>query len=416
MDRKRWIVVSALLFAVFLCLVVLAVGAVLAVKNIPAAARLVYGDPPSATALPTLRATFTPLSIATLTPTPTSTEIVSTFTPQPTGTAAQPGPTLENTRVTDDSVPTNPPSVTPTVKISSPTPATPTPSPVPPTPTPRPEWLAFETDRGSLGDYEIFVMTSEGARATNLTNSWADDVSPVWSPDGRRIAFVSWRDTLSGKWSLEPGSIYIMDFDPDAGAAGNLVRLTDGTNNDTWPTWAPDGKRIAFQSDRGGDLDIWVINVDGSGLRNLTNNPGRDEHPAWSPDGTKIAFTSGRGANYEVWVMNADGSNPVNLTNAQGRDRYPMWSPDGTKIAFNTKRDGDQEIYIMRADGSNQRNVTNSPHTEGLATWSPDGTRLVLYSDRPGDKDIFILDLGTGQWANISKSPNSDDEFCTWSP
>jgi Tol biopolymer transport system component len=281
---------------------------------------------------------------------------------------------------------------------------------------PRPEWLVFETDRGHLGDYEVFVMTTTGTRVANLTSSWADDAAPVWSPDGQRIAFVSWRNTTTGKWSLESGDIYLLDFDPTAGAGGDLFRLTDSTSNDGWPTWSPDGKRIAFQSERSGNWELWVINVDGTGLTQLTHHPEEDAHPDWSPDGTRIAFTSRRGGDRDIWVMNADGTNPVNLTNSKGRDRYPMWSPDGKQIAFNTRRDGDQEIYVMNADGSNQRNVTNSPNsTEGLADWSPDGKRLVLYSGRTGNKEIFILDLATGKWENISRDPASD-EFCTWSP
>jgi TolB protein len=288
---------------------------------------------------------------------------------------------------------------------------------MPPTPTPRPQWLVFETDRGGLGDYEIYAMAPDGSRLTNLTNSWADDLAPVWSHDGLRIAFVSLRDTLAGKWGLGPGSIYFMDFDPSSGTArGNASRVTDKDTNEGWPTWSPDGQQIAFHSDQSGDWEIWAINLDGSGLTNLSNHPGDDRYPAWSPAGDKIAFTTERDGDSDVWVMNADGSNPINLTNSPGQDRYAMWSRDGARIAFNTSRDGNDEIYVMNADGSRQTNVTNSPDKEGLADWSPGGERLVLYSDRPGNKDIFVLNLVNGTWTNISQSSDTDEEFCTWSP
>ena len=280
---------------------------------------------------------------------------------------------------------------------------------------PRTEWLAFESQRGRLNDYEIVVMTTDGSRVTNLTQSWADDVSPVWSPDGLRIAFVTLRDTPAGKWGMGPGSIYLIDFDPTAGRAGGLFRLTDGTGDDGWPTWSPDGQWIVFESDRGGDREIWRIRVDGSDLTRLTNSPGEDRHPDWAPDGTRIAFTSERGGDKDIWVMAADGSNPVNLTHSAGRDRYPAWSPDGRRLAFNTLRDGNQEIYIMNADGSEPWNVTRSPSIEGLADWSPDGQRMVLYSDLDDNKEIYVVDLATGRWTNVSRDPASD-EFCTWSP
>ncbi len=400
MTRNRWMVVAVL--GLLACLMAAGVVAIWAVRNIPGVARLVYGEPPTPTlvAVSTLRATFTPLPTATLTPGAVSPPPTGLPVEQPTDT---PPPDLQPTVA-----PTGLPSPVPTQE-----PPTATPSP---RPTPRPHWIAFETHRGSLGDYEIYVMTTEGARLTNLTNNWADDVSPVWSPDGRRIAFVSFRDTLAGKWNLGPGTIYLLDFDPMTGSGGNLVRLTDGGGNDGWPTWSPDGRRIAFQSDRSGNWDIWIINVDGTGLTQLTHSPADDEHPDWSPDGKKIAFSSDRSGNSDIWVIGADGSNPVNLTHAPRRDRYPMWSPDGKTIAFNTNRDGDQEIYLMNANGSNQRNITRSPNsTEGLADWSPDGKRLVLYSNRSGNKEIYIVDLASGQWTNISNDPASD-EFCTWQP
>ena len=402
MTTRQWVGIAAVLLVVLGCLFSL-VAAWWAVHHIPGLGRLVYGEPPTFTPLPTLRPTFD-LSTMTLSPSPTLPPPSDTPTPAPPTAQASPQPTLGPTA----------PSPVPS---STPTPIPPTPTPAPPTSTPKPpQWLVFETERGKLGDYEIFAMTTKGQRVTNLTNCWADDVAPVWSPNGRRIAFVSLRDTPAGKWGLGPGSIYLLDFDPVTGRPGNLFRLTDGTSDDGWPTWSPDGKRIAFMSDRAGNWDIWVINVDGSGRTRLTTHPADDEHPAWSPDGKKIAFTSKRGGNRDIWVMNADGSNPVNLTNTPGRDRYPRWSPDGQWIAFNTRRDGNQEIYVMRADGSGQHNVTNSPNSiEGLADWSPDGKRLVLYSDRPGNKDIFIVDLTSGQWTNVHSNPASD-EFCTWSP
>jgi Tol biopolymer transport system component len=408
MTHRRWIV--AVILTALICLVAGGLGAVLLVKNIPAAARLVFGESRRrATSDLSSGVSLPGLATVTLTPMPTQ--------PQPTVAPSETPVALPSPLATGTDEPT--------AEVPPTTTSTPTPTLPPPTPPP-PQWIAFETVRGDLGDYEIFVMATDGSRLANLTNCWADDVAPVWSPDGRHIAFVSLRDTLTGKWGMGTSSIYIIDFDPVAGVSrGEARRLTDDGGSDGWPTWSPDGQRIAFHSDRGGDWDIWVINVDGTGLTNLTRQPGDDQYADWSPDGKKIAFTSSRSGNQDIWVMSVPGpqaggdgrgTDLVNLTNAKGRDRYPMWSPDGTRLTFNTNRDGDYEVYMMKADGSNQRNISDSPKsTEGLADWSPDGQRLVLYSSRPGNKDVFIVDLTTGVWTNITNDPASD-EFCTWSP
>lgn len=413
-TRRWWIVGGIVLLAV--CLLVAGLGTIWLVQSVPGVARLVLGDPVSPTPLPTLRPTFTPMiSFPTLTPVPTPT---ATATPLPSATIL-PAP------IPTDGAPTEAPAVLPSL---TPIPDTPTPelattTPAPPTATPRPQWIVFETERGERSDYEIFVVAPDGSRLANVSHSWADDVAPVWSPSGRRIAFVSFRDTLAGKWNLGPGSIYLVDFDPLAGVdTGGAFRLTDNEGSDGWPTWSPDGTRIAFESDRSGNWDIWIVNADGSGLVNLTRSPDEERYPAWSPDGHRLAFTSKRNGPSNVWVLNiqealqgAGASKAGNLTKSPHRDRYAMWSPDGRRIAFNTNRDGDQEIYVMNADGSSPTNVSRAPDSiEGLADWSPDGKRLVLYSDRPGNKDLFVVDLATNRWTNITNHPVSD-EFCTWS-
>lgn len=365
-TQRKWRAIGILFGLVGL--IALLAGGFWLIQTVPAARRLVFGDPPTATPLPSPPATVRP-------------------------------------------APSTPAEASPTLPSATGLPSTATAEP------PAPEWIAFESKQADRSDYEILAVQPDGSRLVNLTNSWADDVAPVWSPDGRRIAFVSLRDTTAGKWGLGPGSLYLLDFDPVAGArVGEVVRLTDPDTNDGWPTWSPDGQRIAFESDRSGNWEIWAVNVDGSGLQPLTDHPSQDRFPAWSPDGTAIAFTSDRGGNMDVWRMNADGAQPVNLTQTPGRDRYAMWSPDGREIAFNTARDGDQEIYTMNADGSNPTNLSRSPDSiEGLADWSPDGQRLVLYSNRTGDKKLYIVERASGAWTQLTFQPSSD-EFCTWSP
>lgn len=148
--------------------------------------------------------------------------------------------------------------------------------------------------------------------------------------------------------------------------------------------------KIAFESDRDGNSEIYVVNADGSGQTNLTNSPSQDTTPVWSPDGTKIAFTSDRDGNKEVYVMDAEGRGQRNLTNNTGDDYSPVWSPDGLKIAFTTNRDDinptdcfpcNFEVYVMNADGTDQTNLTNAEWPDYVGSWSPDGRTVAFVRD-----------------------------------
>jgi Tol biopolymer transport system component len=142
----------------------------------------------------------------------------------------------------------------------------------------------------------------------------------------------------------ETDTVFLMSFEPSDSS--------DPEIRDVAPTWSPDGSRIAFQSLRGGNEDIYVMDADGSNLIRLTTSVAADMHPAWSPDGTRIAFVSSRGADYDIYVMNADGSGQTALTNGDGMDEQPSWSSDGQRIAFTSDRNNDVGLYVMNADGS----------------------------------------------------------------
>ena len=124
---------------------------------------------------------------------------------------------------------------------------------------------------------------------------------------------------------------------------------------------SPGIERIAFESDRDGNFEIYTMNVDGTGLTRLTENPARDHLAAWSPDGRKIAFASDRSGGGDIYVMEADGTGVTRLTTSPGIDANAEWSPDGAYIAFNSSRGGDSDIYVMKSDGADQQRATKGP-------------------------------------------------------
>ncbi len=172
---------------------------------------------------------------------------------------------------------------------------------------------------------------------------------------------------------------------------------------------------IAFDSDRDGNDEIYVIEADGSNARNLTNHDADDHGPAWSPDGSQIAFTSKRDGNWEVYVMSADGTNVRRLTDELGDDSDPAWSPDGGQIVFVSERDGNSDIYVMNADGSSPRNLTKHPETDAMPAWSPDGTRILFTSNRDGNPDIYVMNADGSNPHRLTNSADHDGNP-DWSP
>lgn len=177
--------------------------------------------------------------------------------------------------------------------------------------------------------------------------------------------------------------------------------------------------KIAFQSDRDGNFDIYVMDADGENQTSLTNNSAPDEDPAWSPDGSKIAFRSERDGNQEIYVMSADGTEVTHLTNNSAKDVHPAWSPDGSKIVFASNRDGNYEIYRMNADGTNQTRLTTNTYSDATPDWSPDGTQIVFNSARPIYKELITIDADSGgNELNLTNNNhlNIIDDHASWSP
>jgi len=180
------------------------------------------------------------------------------------------------------------------------------------------------------------------------------------------------------------------------------VRLVGGPGTIGHPTLSPDGRRVAFASDRAGSADIWVVGIDGTGLRRLTDHPAEDSWPSWSPDGTRIAFASTRDDPAgDLWVMPAAGGAPVRLTDGPAADGQPAWSPDGRRLAFTTTRfapasaPGLRSVATVAATGGPVTRAVPGPGDAAEPAWSADGTQLAFTTTRDDPSgDVYVLRAG----------------------
>ena len=250
------------------------------------------------------------------------------------------------------------------------------------------------------GDSEIFKMNPDGTGLKQLTFNTASDTNPSFSADGSVVVFASNRDGNSEIYLMSPDGVTqlrvtdntVPDDSPVVSLEGDIAyqSLRDGnqeiivreagvernlTNNsaeDYSPAFSPDGSKIAFESYRDGDGEIYVTDVDGTNLKKLTKNAVPDLYPDWSPDGQRIAFTSYRSSNYDISVMNAsDGTGRTRLTRNATSDFAPAWSPNGKKIAFTSRRNGNYDIYAVNAGTKVQKRLTTNPALDDAPSWQP---------------------------------------------
>jgi len=301
--------------------------------------------------------------------------------------------------------------------------------------------IVFDSNRNRaegepINTDDLFVMNTKGDEQRFLIRG----SSATWSPDSKNIAFHASASGLGLPIKTDPGAatsdsdIFIANVDDLlAGVAGpmNLTNNPDAVDDD--PDWSPDGRRIVFTShpvtddpQRSNLAEIYVINVDGTGLTRLTFNAEEERAPSWSPDGSRIVYMcriGGGAAVFEICDMKADGSDRRQLTNNTLLDATPSFSPDGQQILFHRTvapgTSGGIQLWKMNADGTGQTQLTNPPGNNLLANW---GVVRVHIKGSPHDglhdQGSIGLAAGLGAWREalgITRAPmNAISKMPVW--
>jgi tricorn protease len=258
---------------------------------------------------------------------------------------------------------------------------------------------------------------------TDLTASDPkDELLPLVVKGDRRHSGVSNRTITNGAQQIDiskDGSLMVFSLHGDiwmtSGSGGQARRLTSGPAQDEWPRISPDGRSIAFQSDRAGNSDIWIMDSRGGSLKPVTTDKSGDFFHAWHPDGTKLVFASERSGNRDIWSIELDSKTTTQLTRNNAGDDDPVYSPDGRFVAFDSSREGTQAVFIMDADGGNVRRVTSGAGFLQVPNFSPDGTMLSYEMFNPangGSGGIFVIGTSGGPSMQVSR----DGTTARWSP
>jgi TolB protein len=243
--------------------------------------------------------------------------------------------------------------------------------------------IAFVSDRDATKEKrgkELYIMDYDGFNVRRVTVNGSLNLVPSWSPDGKSIAYVSYRPTPD----IFLASIY----------EGKSANLTNGKGvfQALSVAFSPDGKRIAFASNRSGNMDIWVASADGSGARKVTTSSASDTAPCWSPTGQEIGFTSNRGGTPQIYVMDAEGLNVRRLTNVGNYNDGCAWNPskEFPEVAYTSRLEGGFEVAVLDIASGQVRQITQGRGSCEYPAWAPNGRHLTFACNRSGSWQITV--------------------------
>lgn len=255
--------------------------------------------------------------------------------------------------------------------------------------------------RGSDDRRDLWSVDYDGEGLLRLTANRTLNLFPSWSPDGTRIAFMSYREGQQGTYLLET-------------ATGLVRRVNESVGSNLGPSWHPDGEELLVSLSKVGQHEIYRLGLDGKAPRRLTVSPAIEVSPSWSPNGRDVVFTSDRTGTPQLYVMDADGSGRRRLTYEGRYNDSAEWSPSGGQIVYACRENEFTQIVLIETGGENRRVLTDASWRNCEdPSWAPDGRHLVFASDRTGVFKLYVMDVldGTTRQLTFGDEPDTTPDW-----
>jgi TolB protein len=234
----------------------------------------------------------------------------------------------------------------------------------------------------SGGRYALQVADADGYNPQSVVSSKEPLISPVWSPDGSKLAYVS--------FEKKKPVIFVQSL-----LTGQRYVLANFKGNNSAPSWSPDGKRLAIVLTHSANSQIYLINLDGTGLQQLTSSSAIDTEPVWSPDGNTIYFTSNRGGSPQIYRVGTSGGEPKRVTFDGAYNVSPRLSPDGRLLAFIKQGSGGFRVAVQDLTNGQVQVLSDTSQDES-PSFAPNG-RMIIYATNVGGKGALAAVSSDGR-------------------